>query len=935
MSSKQRVAGIIAFCVLLTSLAFNSRAAVLYVDLNSTNPVPPFNTWSTAATNIQDAVEAAAAGDSVLVTNGIYSTGGKSMDGIITNRVAIYKRIAVQSVNGPEVTIIEGFWDPVLTNGPASVRCVAITNTASLTGFTLRHGATRANSGAGDSPYGGGVYRIPGKFQIWPHTNVPPVNNCIIIGNAAGGGGAGASGVALNFCVVGGNFVTAPAANPVQGGGAYSCLINGCLITNNACSGFGGAAYNSYTTNTAFVGNSSVIGGAASYRGALINCTVVSNVSFSYPNISNGAVETATLINSIVYNNLATSSGNTNYASDCSFSYCDSHPLPPGTGNVDIDPQVLADGFHLGLGSPCLGIGTNVTVGADFDGQPWQNPPAIGCDEWQPEPVIGPKARLEIGVPYHGLTLGPVVAGQPPFTCFWSKDGTALGSNEHFKISGTNLMITSLGPDDAGFYQVIVSNSFGTVTGKLAQLVVHAVDQASANPVPPFSSWATAATNIQDAIEASAPGDIILVTNGVYASGGKVKDTVLMNRIAIDKIVTVISVNGYADTIIEGAWDPATTNGSQAVRCAWLMDEASLIGFTLRNGATRASVGGVSYDTGGAVLGTSTKATIANCLVTNNAAGNGGGGVAYVSIKNSLLVGNLANSGGGSYFANLYNCTVTGNRVRSLVGGSGGGTYQGQIKNSIVIDNFRPSFAVDNHEGALISSYSYSCTDPLTGLVGTGNTNVYPQFLNSFHLAASSPCRGIGSSLYASGVDSDGELWADAPSIGWDELIISNQVGPLSVTLSATRTNAFIGHFLNFSGTIVGRATQAEWAFDDGLALTNRVAPSHAWSTEGSHSVTFTARNLDNPGGVSTTLPIHISPVDSPQISPVFPQSNGFQFQFPVSGTITYMIQYATNLAAPINWQTLKFVFPSTNGVYLFNDSAETIGSRFYRVIAQ
>jgi hypothetical protein len=87
MNSKQRVAGIITFCVSLTSLAFNSGAAVLYVDSNSTNSVAPFTTWSTAATNIQDAVEAAAAGDSILVTNGIYSTGGKSMDGIITNRV--------------------------------------------------------------------------------------------------------------------------------------------------------------------------------------------------------------------------------------------------------------------------------------------------------------------------------------------------------------------------------------------------------------------------------------------------------------------------------------------------------------------------------------------------------------------------------------------------------------------------------------------------------------------------------------------------------------------------------------------------------------------------------------------------------------------------------------------------------------------------------
>src|SRR6266700_39528 len=139
------------YAVLLALLATNVSATVRYVDLNSTNPTTPFTDWSTAATNIQDAVDAAVTGDTVLVTNGIYSTGGKSMDGVITNRVAVNKAIVVQSVNGPEVTIIQGAWDPVSTNGPAAVRCVAITNLATLTGFTLRAGATRPYGTSSDS----------------------------------------------------------------------------------------------------------------------------------------------------------------------------------------------------------------------------------------------------------------------------------------------------------------------------------------------------------------------------------------------------------------------------------------------------------------------------------------------------------------------------------------------------------------------------------------------------------------------------------------------------------------------------------------------------------------------------------------------------------------------------------------------------------------
>src|SRR6267378_4508566 len=58
---------------------------------------------------------------------------------------------------------------------------------------------------------------------------------------------------------------------------------------------------------------------------------------------------------------------------------------------------------------------------------------------------------------------------------------------------------------------------------------------------PPFTDWATAATNIQAAIDASTAGDLIWVTNGFYYTGGKAIAGTLTNRVAVDKAVKVQS----------------------------------------------------------------------------------------------------------------------------------------------------------------------------------------------------------------------------------------------------------------------------------------------------------------------------------------------------------------------------------------------------------
>ena len=200
----------------LFCMALMASATTRYVNLNNAAPAPPYTNWSTAATNIQDAVDAAETGDVIWVTNGVYATGAREVYGM-SNRVAVTQAVTVQSVNGPAVTTIAGYQEPDTTNGATAVRCVYLTNGAVLAGFTLTNGATQLSGDYYQDQWGGGVLSESASAVV---------SNCVLTGNSAYIGG-GANDGTLNNCTLTGNSAQ-------YGGGAYGSTLNNCTLAGNS-----------------------------------------------------------------------------------------------------------------------------------------------------------------------------------------------------------------------------------------------------------------------------------------------------------------------------------------------------------------------------------------------------------------------------------------------------------------------------------------------------------------------------------------------------------------------------------------------------------------------------------------------------------------------------------------------------------------------------
>lgn len=691
------------YFLLFTAVSVN--AVTYYVSLDGGN-VPPYTNWAMAATVIQDAVDTATNGDEVIVADGVYDQGGvKIPSRTLSNRVYVTKPIVLRSVNGPANTVIAG-------NGPvgrSAVRCVYLDNSAEIHGFTLTNG----HCYEGDfmlERKGGGVFAYHGGI----------ISNCIVTccESAENGGGIACytTGIVADCTVTcntstdsGGGIYARYYSRVMRcsiddniagnGGGLYldgNCIAENCRIRRNSgLNGYveGGGVYllsNDEIVNSYIADNDAGTdyGGGMhvqNWNCTVMNCTVTRNRAGRAGGIY--AYNGALVVNSIVYGNEAYSGNNFghNYLTG-TYIHCCITPDPGGKAIVTDDPLLAGvENPHLTAASPCINAGTNaLSSGVDIDGEAriYDGVVDIGCDEYHTDAITG---AIDVAIVDYYPTS---IVG---FT--FSFTAETAGRITHFNwdfgagSTGTDTTTVTHAWEAAGSYDVILTayndeNPGGVSATATVTVLDEFTTYASLTGAhtPPFTSWATASTNIQDAVDACVVGGDVIVGDGSFGLGGRT-NAGYPTHVVLDKPVHVSSLNGPDATyIVEG-----NVYGWRGVS---IDNGAVLEGITISN----CHADGSSFfgKIGGGVF--MFDGLISNCVVMHSVAKTGGGIVCYGggTVADTIVDGNIcgSGSGGGVYCIGdtaVQRCHIRNNRASSM----GGGVYnmEGTVCSSFIHDN--------------------------------------------------------------------------------------------------------------------------------------------------------------------------------------------------------------------------------------------------------
>jgi hypothetical protein len=418
----------------------------------------------------------------------------------------------------------------------------------------------------------------------------------------------------------------------------------------------------------------------------------------------------------------------------------------------------------------------------------------------------------------------------------------------------------------------------------------HYVNADNPAPAAPYTTWETAANDIQMAVNAAGSNSTVLIADGTYN---------ITSQIRITKSLKVQSMNGP---------DAVTVEAGGNSRVFYLRSNKGVVkleGLTISGGYADENAfhgGGINaggsdpieitdciiehneaYGNGGGAFCLNTNPTLDHCVIRNNI-GVRGGGVFRGTVKNSTISGNHAVKsgggmqlgvavncvvnenesgwiGGGLFNCTAYNCMITGNKTVAL----GSGLFHGIAYNCVIWHN-------QSKETHGVSMFNTCSAEALHGV--NGNITNAPGLTSASHLGLGSPCHGAGSADFATGTDIDGELWTNPPSMGCDEPILPNSLsGEIHVAIREGSKAVATGQPLPLAGSVQGPVSMHVWDFGNGLFATNNLSPRYAWNAPGTYTVILTAYNASNPEGVSSAKMISV--VDAPDIPDIHVMATG------------------------------------------------------------
>ncbi len=696
--------------------------------------------WDNAWLSLTNAVTQSASGDTVILSNGVYTLG---------SQLTIDKALTVIGFgDDPE--------DVAITPETATrIDLLKLTHADALVeNLTVRDGRYGIHlSGAGTVR--GCIIRHCGHHRDYTAVYLDGgglVENSVIrdcVGGNAGGGvrinGAGTlrnSLVADNLCTIGNNI----------GGGVYiggsGGLIENCTIVRNEAGNQAGGVYS--------------LGSAGTIR----NSIVMFNRSPQGMNLDgNPVVDSSTILS----------------------------PVHTRTGTTrDIDPQFVDfenGDYRLRPGSPAIDTGVDeawMSDATDLDGNPRLDGIVdVGAYEYtrgtleagfQPAPRSGFQDVTEIV--FTGAAEGLNTNGLS-FSWDFENDGTP-------DIEGLDLAVVTNVYSTSGHKTVklTITNNFSetavhifTNAVKIGPATVYVAQGANSDTYP-YASWSAAASNLQDAVDAAVPGSVVQVGKGNY---------LLTETLLIRDDIVLESVSGAADTIVDGQnsvgcirmdpWEDRLSGYLAAVVDGLTirngLDNPGGVGMpyggTLRNSVVSNNVGTGLTGLGG-LLVSSSGSLVENCWIIYNKGQRHGAGAGKLQLggvlRNSIVYGNSTGGGSGpgagAFSFNrgglIENCTIVGNYSPNNTGT--GGIYasvSGTVRNSIVYFNLGDgtsgvndiksgswsSTSTDNITSVLVANVSGSTADPdfVKDGSGYGETHVP----GNYRLQPNSPAIDEGS----------------------------------------------------------------------------------------------------------------------------------------------------------------------------------------------